>query len=168
MGRLLLGYGEVEFWIVTLAGFGVGDPMHAFRVVFRCRSESQRLQVADALVRPKMKSLGLEAAYTDGYGAARHCLKIRNQYAHLHFHAEGKLLKITNMDDFAAKPDSDQLYFRPLTVQTLQEQDAYFGYTVTLLSHVWGEAQAMLGGNPALRLPMPAKQPQPNLDSRPN
>jgi hypothetical protein len=65
IGRMLAGYGELEFELTECVGTALGDMESRFRAMFRIKGEQSRLDVADALMRPKFNSVGLR----DGYDA---------------------------------------------------------------------------------------------------
>ena len=66
-------------------GYFTHSPDEAFKAMFRVRSESARLQIANGLIAGPIAELGLASQYADAIGAARHCRNIRNQYAHCHW-----------------------------------------------------------------------------------
>jgi hypothetical protein len=85
VGRLLIAYGELE-WALTVCVQNALNvtPSEASRILFRVRGESARIEVADAIARPLFAKVDLGAKWGNAIGAARHCRKIRNQYAHCH------------------------------------------------------------------------------------
>jgi hypothetical protein len=54
IGRLLAGYGELEFLLCLVLSEAVVDLSTAARLLFRSRSEDHRLSCADALLRPML------------------------------------------------------------------------------------------------------------------
>jgi hypothetical protein len=58
VGRLLAGYGELEFELKSSLRFVIGDMDTATRVVFRTRGEEQRIITADAIMRPRYDAVG--------------------------------------------------------------------------------------------------------------
>jgi hypothetical protein len=85
IGRLIAGYGELEFEFTQCAGRALGDQETAARALYRLRGEDSRMQVADALMRPSYAKHGLGDAYNTALGSMRFCKSIRNQYAHCHW-----------------------------------------------------------------------------------
>src|SRR4051812_1214624 len=83
IGKIILSYGvlEVALMEAVKAALG-GDVYTANRVLFRLKSESNRLEVADALVRPQFSKHELGPAWEEAYGAFKFCKGIRNTYAH--------------------------------------------------------------------------------------
>ncbi|MCF8706763.1 hypothetical protein [Rhizorhapis sp. SPR117] len=90
LGRILSGYGELEFDIAFLLQFALGDDRDvAFKSLFGIRGETARIDIADNLMRRRYKEVGLGDDYGEAIGSMRHCLKIRNQYAHCHLSTSG-------------------------------------------------------------------------------
>jgi len=51
IGRLLAGYGELEFIVYECVKVALGRSTIAARLLFRVRSEKTRLDIADAILR---------------------------------------------------------------------------------------------------------------------
>jgi hypothetical protein len=168
MGRMLLGYGELEFWFTNLLCIKFNNASQGFRVLFRVRSESQRIKIGDAIIRPDMEKAGLGDVYAEAYGAMRHCLSIRNQYAHCHFKDVDGILKFTNLEDFVKGPNGNTVTFRSIIPPTLIEQDEFFGYTSDLLVHLSAELERALGRENPRSYPRPPRRQPPSLNSRPS
>lgn len=102
IGRLLAGYGELEFSLAFCLGVVLGDHIVGIKAFFRLRSESSRLEVTDALMRDAIAAQGIEGEYAQAIGCIRHCLKIRNKYAHCHWAVDTSAgLFFTSMQDTA-------------------------------------------------------------------
>lgn len=142
IGRLLAGYGELEFSLCFLVQFALSDQDKAFKALFRARGETQRIDIADALARQHYRSAGLGTPYEEGVGAMRYCLRIRNQYAHCHWADHHELgLRFIDLEELTARDehnlvDLTKLTFYQLDVPTLARQEAFFRYTEDLLTHV--------------------------------
>jgi len=65
IGRLVVGYGVLEFYLICCLGPALGSDDRALRALFRVRSESTRIDVADALMRPPYKEIGLQDKYNE-------------------------------------------------------------------------------------------------------
>ena len=86
IGRILAGYGELEYHMAECLTDHVHSEDAAFRLIFRTRlSENGRIAAVDSLMRPALVDLGLSAEYANAHGAIKHCARIRNQYAHCHW-----------------------------------------------------------------------------------
>jgi hypothetical protein len=164
LGEMLLAYGEIEFLMVRiLAAFFDHREDTSARVLFRVRSEGQRLDVADAILRPEMDKLKLSGKWGNAIGAARHCKEIRNQYAHCHWwHDEERDLCFLSLDADAAKADGEmQVHFQPIDLKLIEQQHAYFQYTLDFLFFLDSEVRKMLGIETTHGFPEPKSIPQP-------
>src|SRR5437588_12479148 len=85
IGRLLAGYGEIEFIVYECLKMALGNSAIAARILFRVRSEKTRLDLADAVLRPVCDSHSLDKDYELAIAGAHYCRKVRNQYAHCHW-----------------------------------------------------------------------------------
>jgi hypothetical protein len=66
LGRILAGYGELEYDLATAMGSALNDDDLAFRLLFRNRGEEQRISIGDIILRPicekwKLRVLGNDA-----------------------------------------------------------------------------------------------------------
>ena len=59
IGRILVGYGELEYAMLTALAAILGDLNLTVKVMYRNRGEEQRLQIADALMRHEFEKKGL-------------------------------------------------------------------------------------------------------------
>lgn len=185
IGRLLSGYGELDFAYCLCAERALRKPEHprsqevghkadsrhiALKALYRLKSESNRLQVADALARSEFTSLSLHAEYSDAVGAIRHCLKIRNQYAHCHWGADdafGDYLFLTDLEENALGAGDFELSFnwKHISLDILKDQLAYFEYTKQCLDFIHGEFRVRAKMASSHMHAMPKKLPQPPLHS---
>lgn len=133
VGRMLLGFGELEYLFADCLSTVLQDRRTGFRVLFRIRGDDSRFMVADALMRPAFAKAGLAGRYERMWGQLKHCKTIRNQYAHCHWERANGKLYLTNYDEAAKK--SSLRPFQPLlfnvdaTLLALQEkcfQDTLF------------------------------------------
>jgi hypothetical protein len=85
IGRLLAGYGELEYELMVCLWFTIGDLDTATRVVFRARGEEQRIITADTIMRPRYDAVGLINPYSEAVADMGWCRQIRNEYAHCHW-----------------------------------------------------------------------------------
>lgn len=137
IGRLLAGYGELEFDLAHLLGLATGDVETAMKVGFRARGEKQRVDVIDALLRPHFPEDPLLTEYSECIGAIHHCRKIRNQYAHCHwiyFVQQG--LYFTNMEDSVHNNGPLMHRFNHVDEPLLQSQETYFWYSARTLNYL--------------------------------
>jgi len=173
IGRIILGYGVLEVSLLHCVKAALNSDMYtANRVLYRLKSESNRLEVADALVRHKMAAHKLESAWSDAYGAYKLCKNIRNTYAHSTWmSAPDGTLRFGDMEKAAKTPSGkSEIQFRPLTKRLLEKQFAYFSHSNHLI--LWAVDQYQKAAGLPRRLPdgqyviKPKRTPPPKLDSR--
>lgn len=90
IGRMLAGYGELELELMRCVSIirDEADFDIVLKSMFRARGETQRIDIADAIGRQYYESYSTQLAtqFSMAVGWIRHCLKIRNQYAHCHWY----------------------------------------------------------------------------------
>jgi hypothetical protein len=130
LGSMVLGYTELEFDFFNLLALSLKrDIGVAVRVMYRVRGEEQRIEVADALIRPAFTNAGLRDIYCEALSDLHHCRKIRNQYAHAQWDIfDKKGLRFVSFEDPAKTPSDTTLHRRRLTVPLVKRQHAYFCY----------------------------------------
>jgi hypothetical protein len=83
IGRLLAGYSTIELDLLNCVQVVGGNDFNTvFRAMFGKRGEARRVDEAEKLGYPDYDRLNLGADFQEAIEAVRHCLKIRNQYAH--------------------------------------------------------------------------------------
>jgi hypothetical protein len=143
IGGMLLSYANLEALATDLVSYALGgrhEISKAARVLFRTRGANDRLQVADALLRPFAAELRLAGAYSQWLGAMRMCRILRNQYAHSAWSVDDNRLAFMSLED-AAKPSGGEaiVYYSPIDLPLLKEQEAYFDYAFKLMAYLAGE-----------------------------
>jgi hypothetical protein len=149
IGRLLVGYVDLEFELLNclaLALPGKRPVQTGIRLLYRMRSESGRINVADAILRPHFTGLNLLARYLTATEALRHCTKIRNQYAHCHWIERNNDLWFSNLDDTAqSTEENSQVELRLIDPDLLVKQEKFFAYTQGLFFYLHHEHHLALG-----------------------
>jgi hypothetical protein len=137
IGQMLIGYGEVEYEIASLLGAAYENAPLSLRAMFRMRGETARVQVADALLRPKCVEKNLQNKWDVALKAINYCKRVRNQYSHCHWYLEAGDLWFYNME-VAAEGNSDDFKFdfEHVDLPLLMMQTAYFNYTRCCLIHL--------------------------------
>jgi hypothetical protein len=170
IGRMLAGYGELEF----LLAFCMQDPMgslsKATRLLFRNRGEQQRILIADAILHPLYEECGLQDVWLKARGAINTCRTFRNQYSHCHWRDEKDLgLFFTNLEKGAkTAPGMIALEFFHVDVPLLAKQEAFFRYAGNHLMYLEVEQRVRAGKlrtNPFAvpeRLEVPARYNPPD------
>lgn len=150
VGRLLSGYGELEFGLCHCIGEAIGNIDTVLKAMFRVRSEKSRLDVADALGRAPYRALQLETPFAEAVSAIHYCRQIRNQFAHSHWYDADPTgrLGFVSLDEVASENrvvDFQNLPVKYVDVALLQGQERYFKFTSDCLSHLNFEASKKAG-----------------------
>jgi hypothetical protein len=138
--------------------------------MFGARGETKRIYAAEKLGLPEYQRLKLTPDFQNAIRAVKHCLKIRNQYAHWAWWDDyGGKLAFANLEDVAKRKgpvrDLTKLKAHHVDAALLDAQKAYFVYADELLAWVNYEGRArdnnkLRGGNP---LPKPKAMKRPKL-----
>jgi hypothetical protein len=184
VGRLLAGYGELEFLLAFCVGaadasrtapepgqqIGVHRAYHehqAIKDMFRERGETNRFNRAKKRMNKEFARASMKADYTETMSAMHQCLKIRNLFAHCHWTQSKKRgLFFINLEDVAVATGPLKLNaFRHADPKTLARLEDYFWYTFECLDYLAKalavKTKVMLG--PAPPRP-PRKPPLPKHD----
>jgi hypothetical protein len=165
IGRIVVGYGELEFELALCATWVIRDRDVAFKVMYRGRGESQRVSMADALMRPMLKEPEFKSFYEHTIADVRHCLKIRNEYAHCNWfdHPDHGLMFVAleQVADDNGPYDISKLKQHPLPLPHLEAQWAFFENVGDRLSYINHEAQGLAGVRSIPPNPKPAILAQP-------
>ena len=169
IGRLLAGYTNLEVGLMHCVQIVRDDFDAVLKAMFRPRGETSRIDIADALGRHFYHDRGLGTEFAMGVGAVRHCLKIRNQYAHCVWHDDtsGKLAFV-NLEEIAGGntrlKDLQSLSIRYVDVSLLMAQEKYFVYADEILAWTNYEGRLRDGKIQINTLPKPPPPPKPSLD----
>jgi hypothetical protein len=166
IGRLLAGYTKLELGLMNCVQVVRDDFDAVLKAMFRLRGETARIDIADALGRHFYRDRGLGTEFEIAVGAIRHCLKIRNQYAHCVWYDDksGKLAFV-NLEEIAKDNtrlrDLDSLTVLHVDVALLNDQVQYFDYTDKILAWTNYEGRfkgGKISSNPVLK-PRPPRLP---------
>ena len=117
VGKLLVGYGELEFGVTNCLSGCLEEEDVAIQLMFRVRSGTARLDIADALLRPYFEGCNLLDEYEEAWLALQNCKAIRNRYAHSHSsHTEDGLF----YTDFE-KPAFERLGEMEVTIRHIRQ-----------------------------------------------
>lgn len=128
IGAMVIGYGELELTFGMIAGVALDQQFSLLKAFHSIRSESSRIKIADALCCEKFDELGLSDDYSTVLVGARHCLKIRNQYAHSSWAAFPEGLMFTDAERVFTTP-GNPFDWKLIKLDLLKEQEAFFEYT---------------------------------------
>lgn len=147
IGGLILRYAEFEFILSSCVGLALSDSNAAMRMMFRLRSEYQKLEVCDAVSRPKYRAWNLEAEWSNMFAAIQRCQQIRNQYAHcLFFGSKEEGLCFCVLDQVVRSRNGKLLMdLEKIDLDLLHKQADYFSYTEDWIWFVEHEASKKLG-----------------------
>lgn len=155
VGRILSSYTDVELCLMHCVKAAREDLDTVLKAMYRARGETQRVDIADAFGRQTYRELDLGTQFEMAVGAVRHCMKIRNQYAHCVWWDDGTgELAFTNLEELARVNDFvDDLrgvHIRHVSVALLGAQTDYFDYAESLLIWVLHEGNKK-AGRPAIQ-----------------
>jgi len=169
IGRLLAGYGELELMLCMCAATARDDFNMVFKAMFRPRGESQRINIGDAIGREAFRAHRLATHFSEAISDMRHCLKIRNQYAHCYWSDDhGRCLRLVLLEDVAKKKDAlaNNLWEIPATdihLGLLKEQEVFFFHTGERFTYLQREIEIRARGSTKNSLPVPKKATRPPL-----
>jgi len=166
VGQMLGGYGELEYRLSELiAALSKNAALH-LAGVFKLSTPAARLEVIDALLRPKADEFGLASKYAQAMDAVDFCRLVRAQYDCCHWSARNGKIRFLNMEEQALAPKPDaRLVWRETDVDLLTAQLAYFDYARVCLRHLQQAMNRARGAPTAPRkqLPTPPKRERPSL-----
>jgi hypothetical protein len=169
IGRLVVGYGEIEFDLALCVRQMLDDMDVAMKVLFRTRGETQRIDIADALVRSKLAPGKFRTLYEETISHVRHCLRIRNQFAHCHWIDRPNGLHFCDLEEIAKEHaeilDFGGLTHLPIDVPTLQQHEAFFCGVQASVHYLNMETQKQAGRISTHTVPSPPKLVKPPLHS---
>lgn len=171
LGRILLGYSDLEFELMSCLEAITGDSNLVIKTMFRTRGETQRIDIADAIGRHQFDAVGLGTDFAMAVGNMRHCLKIRNQYAHCIWHVNDRnILFFTNLEELAiqnTKLDEKSLWnLYPIGLELLELQFAYIEHVIDCLKWLAEEVEVRRGVSAQNRVQKPAQLKRPLLRIR--
>lgn len=143
IGRLVLGYTELEvaFWRVLAAS--LQDEAQATRVMFRSKNTENRLLVADAIISKSFSGTNYEQTYSNTFGELNSCRSIRNSLAHAYWERENGALQYVKLEDAALSKDGIISAKRELlSIKKLREKEAIFCRVYSSL----GDLEAAMNG----------------------
>jgi hypothetical protein len=163
IGKMVASFGEIELLFGLVASTALGNQNLALRAIYRGRSTGGRIDLADVLMRDAFIKAGLLPLYEETLSAVRHCLKIRNQYAHCHWAHDFSGIYFTNLEDAANRFGGFEYDHKHVDLKLLKEQEAFFDDMKTLLLHLGDQLTSALDKRLALSCPKPPARPLPSL-----
>jgi hypothetical protein len=168
IGRMLAGYSELEFGLFACIEAANDDYDGLFKSMFRCRGETQRIDIADALGRHKFHAIGLGTDFEMAVGNMRRCLSIRNQYAHSHWSSKPQRLGFVDMEQNAKlhihlTRANTNFQIRVLTPELVEQQENFFDYVDYHFLWIQSEAEVKRGRSQKNEHEKPKQEEQPPL-----
>ena len=168
IGVLLAGYTDLEVGLLHCLQIVRDDFDVVLKTMFRVRGESMRINVADGLGHFPYSKLDLGEAFERSIDALRHCVRIRNQYAHCVWWDDnsGKIA-FANLEEVAKlnepQKDLEHLTRYHVDVPLLEAQEAYFVYTSDILVWLNFEGRRRAGTKSTLFQTEPSRMEKPQL-----
>jgi hypothetical protein len=168
IGRILAGYTGLELAMMNCVQVIREDFDTVLKTMFRTRSEGQRIDIADAFGRHHYHKQRLGTHFETAISSMRHCLKIRNQFAHcIWYDALLGHLTFTNLEEIAHdNKELKDLSSAPIfyvDVPLLEEQENYIFYTGKSFSWINYEGRRRAGKISIPAQPVPKQMKQPRL-----
>jgi hypothetical protein len=165
VGRLLAGYGEIEFALHGCLTAVMNDINAAGRLLYRARGEENRIIIADAIMHDHFSAVGLLNEYCEAIADMGWCRKVRNQFAHAHWYIGNPPpygLSIIDLDDAAKKRGGTMVVRQDyITLALLQQQEEYFLYVHECLRYLQFEYPFRARGLPSHSFVLPTKIARP-------
>jgi hypothetical protein len=158
IGRIIVGFGELEFILAQCLGEALEDETTALRTIFILGSTSARIDAADRLGKEKFKRANLGNKFTETISAVGYCYRsLRNQYAHCHWYDHRTAgLFFTNLESAAERAEGFEYQWKHVDLPLLEMQEAYFIYAMECLQSLQAEYRSRIGKT---RVPHPFRWP---------
>jgi hypothetical protein len=158
VGRLVAGYGEIEFLLAWCAGtalacqtpirLGTSKGEHRAKYehegiaqLYTQRGESARIDFAKNAMRPVIVTHNLVNAFHDAMMLVQLCLRIRNLFSHCNWDQSSKRgLFFVSLEDAAKQHPPLRLRTRHAGTKALEIAEEYFTSAITILNYI---SQAM-------------------------
>jgi hypothetical protein len=163
IGRMVISFGEIELLFSLLAASALRDQDMGLRAIYRGRSTGGRIDLADVLTRPAILKAEFLPQYEEVLSALRHCLKIRNQYAHCHWSPGQDGLFFTNLEDAASRAEGFEFDQKHVDLKLLTEQESFFDHTRMLLLSLGAMFDFKTGKSNSPGSPKPPARQLPSL-----
>ncbi len=165
VGLILSSFGELELTICQCAGDAIKMQNAVLKTLYLLRATSSRIDTADGLMRPLYEEHGLTSIYDDTMRMLRHCLTIRNQYAHCNWADSGQLgggLFFADLRSSAKHKNFDHAY-KHVDPTILNRQLDFFEITLEWLRFMDNEMAVKQERPPGLEWPKPPSSTPPPL-----
>jgi hypothetical protein len=163
IGRILAGYGELEFEMGRCLGVAVhGDAEAGVRQLFSNRGEAARINTASEKMTLLYSDVGLGGLCEAILEDMDWCRELRNQYAHCSwYHTQQEGLGFVDLEKIVNVPGLLMRHRKMLDAPLLEEQETFFWYVQRCYWHLEAEYNERRGKTPNLSFPCPRHRPQP-------
>jgi hypothetical protein len=164
IGRLLAGYGELEYEFGLCIGEAIGDENSAVRALYSIRGEMPRLNLGNVFVQGSFKKQSLDQFYfRTVFPGLNWCREIRNQYAHAHWKEDpaASCLCFADPEKAIRQVGKFNPTYHPIKLDTLKEQEKFFVFVQRGLQHLRHENQKLAGKISTHSHPRPPTRPRP-------
>jgi hypothetical protein len=140
IGRLMIGYGELEVAMCKclIAVEGVVDL--SIRKLFQVRRASDRIEAVRKMLKPAYEKADLHAPLVETLDDMEWCRQVCNQYSHCQWYwTPHEHLCFVNLEDIAKQPKlilhltSEK---KSLSLKLLNQQEDFFDYVERCLGHL--------------------------------
>ena len=165
IGRLLTGYGELEFEMCRCIEAVTTDLDAAIRSLFQIWNAQDRITKTANLVSSQYVNAGLGAMFATAVADIDWCRLIRNQYAHCNWYdTKSEGIMFYNLEELSRQPDkiifvTSQRHGLPLDL--LQHQEEFFKNVQKCFWHLYSEYCAWAGRPTTPHWPLPAVVARP-------
>lgn len=169
LGELVVGYGELELSFAHMVAFIAGDHDVTFKALYRARGEEQRINIGDALARPRLTAGPYRDHYDRTVSAMRHCTKIRNLFAHCQIGDDAAGLWFVALEENAKKHaiyDLGDLTQYTITLPMLQGYAKFFEFTKKSIEYLNFKWRHESGSLTKLHISKPREISKPRLPQR--
>lgn len=153
IGRMVIEYGSLEWDLCLLVSHVTEDLDIAVKTLYRSRGETQRIDIADALVRNRLDDARVRQTYETTLAHLRVCLKIRNHYAHANWlHAGSDKLAYIDIEELAksnAPVEMQNMQLYHVDLQTVEDQARFFNEVMQNMRYLNMEIQYLKGWSTA-------------------
>jgi hypothetical protein len=172
IGRLLAGYGEIEYLFAMCLASSASDEDTALRTFFSVRGEGARLDVGHNLMWKLYEAAALSNQYTPVRAATLFCHTARNTFSHCHWADDPNAgLFYANLEAAAEKKNSafrSSIDWRHVDAPILTTIEEYFINTSNRLMWIAAEYRVSIGKVRRNIFKWPRGTPQPKLHNPPD
>ncbi|MBB6192405.1 hypothetical protein FHS51_002648 [Sphingobium wenxiniae] len=121
------------------------------KTLYRSRGETQRIDIADALIRNRIDDPKLKQTYETTLAHMRVCLTIRNRYAHANWlHAGSDKLAYIDIEELAksnSPVDMSSMQLYHVDIATVEDQARFFNEVMQNMRYLNMEMQYVKGSS---------------------